>query len=81
MNRYANTANVPYKIARLGPIPNIIEPPANDHLLEHGFGVTQMTSTDAILPDEIGQSFRDEQPWGYRPKSSSNLCSKFSSHS
>ena len=61
-------------------IPNIIEPPANEHLLqqlEHeeiqslseqntqrGFSVTQMTFTDAILPNEVRQFFRDEQPSG-----------------
>ena len=64
------TPNLPPKIARHEPFPNIIEPPANDHLLEQlleheeilsmleqnnqvGFGVTQMSSTDAALPDEI----------------------------
>ena len=67
-------------MARREPIIDINEPPANDHLfeqLEHeefesmleqntqrGFGVTQMSSTDAILPDEVRQFFRDEQPWG-----------------
>ena len=72
--------NMPPTIALHEPIPNIIEPPANDHLLEQleneeiqstldqnnqvGFGVTQMSSTDATLPDEIRQFFRDEQPWG-----------------
>ena len=29
-----------------------------------GFGVTQMSSTDATSPDEVRQFFRDEQPWG-----------------
>ena len=76
-------ASHPPKVARHEPIPNIIKPPANDHLLEQleqlghqeiqsmfkqntqrGFGVTQMSSTDAILPDEVHQFFRDEQPWG-----------------
>ena len=54
-------------------------PNSNDHLLEQleneeirsmldqntqcGFGVTQITSTDAILPDKVCQFFRDEQPW------------------
>ena len=67
-------------MARREPIPNIIEPPANDNLLEQlehegfesmfeqntqrGFGVTQMSSTDTNLPDEVRQFFRDEQPWG-----------------
>ena len=53
------TSNLPPKVARHEPIPNIIEPPANDHLLEQleheeiqsmleqntqrGFGVTQMS--------------------------------------
>ena len=75
------TSNLPPKVARRETIPNIINPPANDHLLEQleheeiqsmleqntqrGFGVTQiMTSTDAILPDEVRQFFQDEQPWG-----------------
>ena len=73
-------ASHPPKVAHREPIPNIIEPPANDHLLEQleheeiqsmleqntqrGFGVTQMSSTDATLPDEVRQFFRDEQPWG-----------------
>ena len=70
----------PPKVARREPIPNIIEPLTNDHLLEQleheeiqsmleqntqsGFGVTQMTSTDSILPGEVRQFFLDEQPWG-----------------
>ena len=29
-----------------------------------GFGVTQMTPTDAILPDKVCQFSQDEQPWG-----------------
>ena len=74
------TPNLPPKIARREPIPNIIDPPANDHLLEQlenheiqtmfnqntqvGFGITQMTSADATLPDEIQQLFRAERPWG-----------------
>ena len=37
---------------------------------QHGFGVTQMTSTDTILPDEVHQFYRDEQPWG----TDRNLC-------
>ena len=70
--------NLPPKIARHEPIPNIINPPINDNLLqdiEHqelsdminsqvGFGVTQMSSTDENIPYEIRQFFRDEQPWG-----------------
>ena len=74
------TSNLPPKIARREPIPNIIDPPANDHLLEQlenqeiqsmfeqntqrGFGITQMTAADTALPDEIQQFFRDERPWG-----------------
>ena len=74
------TPNLPPKIARHDPFPNIIEPPANDHLLEQlenheiqttleqnsqvGFGITQMTSTDENIPHEIQQFFRDERPWG-----------------
>ena len=70
------TPNLPPKIARRDPFPNIIDPPANDHLLEQieneeiqtmfdqntqvGFGITQMTSADATLPDEIQQFFTDE---------------------
>ena len=83
MKRHTNTPltpNLPPKVARRDPIPNIINPPANDQLLEQlerqeiksmfdqntqrGFGVTQMTPTDAILPDEVWQFFQDEQPWG-----------------
>ena len=64
----------PPKVACREPIPNIIEPPANDNLLEQleheqfesmfeqntqrGFGVTQMTSTDTLLPDEVCQLSR-----------------------
>ena len=85
------TSNLPPKVACREPVPDIIEPPANDYLLEQleheeiqsmleqntqrGFGVTQMTSTDAILPDEFVNFF--EMSKGYRPKSSSSLCSKF----
>ena len=74
------TPNLPPKIARHDPFPNIIEPPVNDHLLEQlenqeiesmfeqntqrGFGITQMTSTDENIPHEIQQFFRDERPWG-----------------
>ena len=74
------TSNLPPKVVCREPIPNIIKPPANDHLLEQleheeiqsmleqntqgGFGVTEMTSTDAILPGEVRQFFQDEQPWG-----------------
>ena len=71
-------ASHPPKVARREPIANIIEPPANDNLLEQlehegfesmfeqntqcGFGVAQMSSTDKILPDGVCQFFRDEQP-------------------
>ena len=74
------TSNLPPKVVHCEPIPNIIEPLANEHLrqqLEHeeiqsileqntqsGFSVTQMTFTDAILPNEVRQFFRDEQPSG-----------------
>ena len=67
------TPNLPPKITRREPIPNIIDPPANDHLLDQienheietmfnqntqvGFGITQMTSADTTLPDEIQQFF------------------------
>ena len=74
------TSNLPPKISRREPIPNIIDPPVNDHLLEQlenqeiqtmfeqntqrGFGITQVTSADATLPDEMQRFFRDERPWG-----------------
>ena len=74
------TSNLPPKIARREPIPNIIDPPANDYLLEQlenqeiesmfeqntqrGFGITQMTAADENIPHEIQQFFRDERPWG-----------------
>ena len=74
------TTNLPPKFARHDLFPNIIDPPADDHLLEQlenqeiqtaleqnsqvGFGVTQMTSADATLPDEIQRFFTDERPWG-----------------
>ena len=80
------TPNLPPKIACHDPFPNIIDPPANDHLLEQleneeiqsmlyqntqvGFGITQMTSADATLPYEIQRFFTDEQPWG----TDRNLC-------
>ena len=73
--------NIPPKIARHEPIPNIIEPPANDHLLEQlenheiqtsleqnsqvGFGITQMTSTDENIPHEI-QHFSEMNGLGAR---------------
>ena len=63
------TPNLPPKIARHEPFPNIIEPPANDHLLEQleheeilsmleqnnqvSFGVTQMSSTDLTKYDNF----------------------------
>ena len=75
-----STSNLPPKIASREPVPNIIDPPANDHLLEQlenqeiqtaleqnsqvSFGITQMMSADTTLPDEIQQFFRNEQPWG-----------------
>ena len=71
--------NLPPRVALREPIPNIIDPPTNDHLLEQfeheeiksmfdqntqcGIGVTQMTPTDAILSNEVRQFFQDEQPW------------------
>ena len=83
MKRHTNTPltpNLPPKVAHCEPIPNIINPVANDHLLEQleheeiqsmfdqniqcGFGVTQMNPTDAILLDDVHQFFQDEQPWG-----------------
>ena len=70
LKRHANTPftpNLSPKVARHDP--NIINPPTNDHFLEHhsmldqntqrGFGVTP---TD--VPDEIRQFFQEEQPWG-----------------
>ena len=67
--RHSNThltSNLPPKIACHDPFPNIIDPPANDHLLEQlenheiqttleqntqvGFGITQMTAADTTLP-------------------------------
>ena len=59
--------NIPPKTTHREPIPNIIDPPTNDHLLqdiEHqelsdminnqvGFGVTQMTLSDESIPHEI----------------------------
>ena len=73
-------ASHPPKVARREPIPSIIKPPTDDHLLEqleheefqsvleqntqHGFQVTQMSSTDAIVPNEVHLFFRDEQLWG-----------------
>ena len=64
---------LPLKIARHEPVPNIINPPANDHLLEQleheeiksmleqntqvGFGITQMTSTDENISQVYIQNF------------------------
>ena len=76
-NSTAPVHNTPPKIARHEPIPNIIDPPTNDHLLqdiEHqelsdmsssqvGFGVTRRHPADHNIPYEIRQFFRDEQPW------------------
>ena len=72
--------NIPPKIARREPFPNVIDPPANDNLLQDleqqeiqimlerntqvDFGIMQMTSTDENILHEIRQFFRDEQPWG-----------------
>ena len=89
MKRHANTPltpPLPPKLACHDPIPNIIDPPTNDNLLEqleqqevqcildqntqHGFGVTQITLTDATSPNKVHQIFQDEQPWG----TDQNLC-------
>ena len=72
--------NIPPKIACHEPIPNIIEPPADDHLLvqlenheiqtsleqnsQVSFGITQMTSPDENIPHEIQHFARDERPCG-----------------
>ena len=62
---------LPPKIARHGPIPNIIDPTENDQFLqdiEHqelsdmlstqvGFGVTQITPANENIPHEIRQFF------------------------
>ena len=72
MKRHTNkplTPNLPPKVPRRET--NIINKPANDHLLEHeeiqsmldqniqrGFG---MAPTD--VPDEVRQFFQGEQPW------------------
>ena len=77
MKRHANTPltpDLPPKAACRDLIHNIIDSPANDHLLEQleqqeissmldqntqrGFGVTQMTLADAILPDDFGNFFK-----------------------
>ena len=70
--------NIPPKIARHEPIPNIIDPTENDEFLsdiqqreltdmfssQFGYGVTQTTPADKNIPQELRQLFRDEQPWG-----------------
>ena len=77
------TPNFPPKIAHHDPFPNIIDPPADDNLLQDienqeiqttfeqnskiGFGITQMTSTDATLPYEI-QHFLEMNDLGARIK-------------
>ena len=92
-NNVAPDHNIPHKIARREPIPNIIDPLDNNHLLEQleheeiqtmlernsqvGFGIMQITPTDESIPHEILQFFRDEQPWG----TDQNLCPKLWSHS
>ena len=72
--------NIPPKIARHEPIPNIIKPIENDEFLSDieqqemqdmfepntqvGFGITQVTPADENISQELRQFFRDEQPWG-----------------
>ena len=86
-----HTPNLPPKISHHEPIPNIIDPPANDHLLEQlenqeiqsmlnqnnqvGVGVTQMTSADATLPDEI-QRFLQMNNLGEQTEISAKSMSK-----
>ena len=91
--RHNNTApvhNAPPKIACHEPIPNIIDPPTNDNLLqdiEHqelsdminsqeGFGVTQMTPTDATLPDEVRQFFLEMSNLGAQTEIFDKFISK-----
>ena len=81
MKRHNVTApvyNVPPKIARLEPIPNIVDPTENGQFLQDigkqeltdmfssqfGHGLTQMTPADENIPQELRDFFRDEQPWG-----------------
>ena len=81
MKRHNVTApvyNVPPKIARLEPIPNIVDPTENEQFLQDiqqqemqdmfssqfGHGLTQMTPADENIPQELRDLFRDEQPWG-----------------
>ena len=68
------TPNLTPKVARHDPVPNIIFPPANDHLLEQleqqeiqsmfdqntqrGFELTQMSPVDVTCPDEGRQFFK-----------------------
>ena len=81
MKRHSNTApvcDIPPKIARREPYPNIVEPTENDQFLsdieqqeltdmfssQFGYGVTQTTPADENIPQELRDFFRDEQPWG-----------------
>ena len=70
--------NIPPKIARHEPIPNIIDPTENEQFLQDiqqqeltdmfssqfGHGLTQMTPANENVPQELRDFFRDEQPWG-----------------
>ena len=79
--RHTNTPaapNLPPKIAHLDPMPNIIDPPTNDYLLQDieqqemsdmlstqaGFGVSQMTPADENILEEVRNFFQGERPWG-----------------
>ena len=71
-------------------MPNIIDPPTNDHLLtdieqqemndmlstQAGFGVTQMAPADEGIPEEVCQFFQGERPWGM----DRNLCELYVQH-
>ena len=79
-NDIAPDHNIPPKIARHEPIPNIIEPTENDEFLSDihqqkmqdmfepntqvGFGITRITPADENVPQELRDFFRDEPPWG-----------------
>ena len=79
-NDIAPDHNIPPKIARHEPIPNIIEPTENDEFLSDiqqkeiqdmfepnaqvGFGITRITPVDENVPQELRDFFRDERPWG-----------------
>ena len=70
--------NIPPKIARHEPIPNIIEPTENEQFLsdiqqqeltdmfsgQFGYELTQMTPADENVAQELRDFFRDERPWG-----------------